>query len=238
MNELMNAVHVEYQDGIFVVSSLDVADRFGKQHNHILRDIERLREDVSNFGQMFFEGSYSDGYGRMQRCYTMNRDGFSILAMGFTGTEALSWKLKFIEAFNALEREWNSPEKTIARALVLANRELEHKTQQLLEMAPKAEFYDAVADSRSAISVAEAAKVLGIPGMGQNKLFQTLREMGLLMSNNQPYQEYIERGYFRVIEQRYQKPDGSTMVSPKTLVYQKGLDYIRRKVQEGHGPNC
>jgi anti-repressor protein len=60
-------------------------------------------------------------------------------------------------------------------------------------MAPKAAFFDAVADSKDAIQIGEAAKVLGISGMGRNKLFQTLREKGVLMYNNQPYQQYVDR---------------------------------------------
>ncbi len=55
--------------------------------------------------------------------------------------------------------------------------------------------------------------------------------MKVLMPNNQPYQKYIDCGYFRTIEQKYTKPDGSTHINIKTVVYQKGLDFIRRKVE-------
>ncbi|HEN2104914.1 TPA: Rha family transcriptional regulator, partial [Enterococcus faecium] len=60
-------------------------------------------EDGSNFGQMFVEGNEPDSYGRSRRVYFMNRDGFSLLAMGFTGSKAINFKLKFIEAFNEME---------------------------------------------------------------------------------------------------------------------------------------
>ncbi|MNW68491.1 Phage antirepressor protein KilAC domain protein [compost metagenome] len=53
------------------------------------------------------------------------------------------------------------------------------------------------------------------------------------MANNQPYQRYVDSGYFRVIEQKYMKPDGSTNINIKTLVYQKGLDFIRRTLEKG-----
>jgi len=232
MNDLLNVIHVENLDGIFVVSSLDVAERFGKQHNHILRDIERLREDVANFGQMFFAGQYVDGYGRSQPCYSMNRDGFSLLAMGFTGSEALSWKLKFIEAFNAMEKQWNSPEIVIARALVMAKEQLAAKDQQIAALEPKAAFYDVVADGGNALSFSEAVRLLNLPGTGQNTLFRILREARVLMSNNRPYQTFMDRGYFRVIEQHYSKPDGTTMVSFKTLITQpKGLQFVRGLLQ-------
>ena len=99
------------------------------------------------------------------------------------------------------------------------------------EMKPKALFYDTVADAKNAISMREAAKVIGISGLGQNKLFQFLKDKKLLMDNNQPYQEYINRGYFRTIEQNYTKPDGSVMVNIKTLVTQRGLDYIIKLIE-------
>lgn len=96
------------------------------------------------------------------------------------------------------------------------------------ELQPKADFFDAVADSKTAIDMAVAAKVLEIPGVGRNKLFEELRRHRVLDQYNRPFQEYVDRGYFRVIEQKYAKPDGSTHINIKTLVYQKGLDYIRR----------
>lgn len=55
-----------------------------------------------NFEQMFFPVEIPDSYGRPQRAYLMNRDGFSLLVMGFTGKSALEWKLKYIEAFNRM----------------------------------------------------------------------------------------------------------------------------------------
>jgi prophage antirepressor-like protein len=97
-------------------------------------------------------------------------------------------------------------------------------------MQPKAEFFDAVVDSKDAIDIGTTAKVLKINGIGRNNLFEILRNKGILMPNNQPYQRYVDAGYFRVIEQKYSKPDGSTNISIKTLVYQKGLDFIRKLV--------
>jgi hypothetical protein len=74
------------------------------------------------------------------------------------------------------------------------------------------------------------AKVLGIKGIGRNKLFEILREKKVLDRGNVPYQEYVDRGYFRVIEQKYTKPNGDTCINIKTLVYQKGVDFIRRLI--------
>lgn len=108
--------------------------------------------------------------------------------------------------------------------------ELENK-----EMKPKADFFDAVADSKTAISMNEVAKVLNIKGYGRNNLFEFLRENKVLDRWNVPYQKYVDNGWFRVIEQHYQK-NGELIVTTKTLVYQKGVDSIRRMIGvKAHG---
>lgn len=111
-----------------------------------------------------------------------------------------------------------------------ALRALADKQDELEKMLPKAEFYDAVIDSNQAISIGDAAKVLNM-GIGQNNLFRFLRQQGILMPDNKPYQKYIDAGYFRVIEQPY-LAKGETRLGFKTMVYQKGLDYIRKKIRK------
>lgn len=90
-----------------VVSSLKVAEHFQKQHPHVLRGIRELIEGLPNeFSQSNFgERDYLDQRGKLQPFYEMSRDGFTLVVMGFTGAKALAWKLRYIEAFNALETE-------------------------------------------------------------------------------------------------------------------------------------
>ena len=135
-----------------------------------------------------------------------------------------------------LEKAWNTPEQVMARALKIANQtidSLKQNNMKLLadneQMKPKAEFFDAVADSKTAISMNEVSKVLGIKGYGRNNLFEFLRRNGILDRWNVPYQRYIDCGWFRVIEQKYTR-NGEPCVSTKTLVYQKGVDAIRKKI--------
>lgn len=123
---------------------------------------------------------------------------------------------------------------TYAEALRLAADQaelIEQQAKQLEAAKPKVQFFNAVANSRDAIPMGQAAKVLGIKGMGQNNLFKFLRDESILMSDNIPYQEYIDRGYFRTIEQKWTTRDGETRISIKTLVYQKGLNFIRRRLE-------
>ncbi len=87
-----------------VTTSLKLAEIFEKRHDHIIRDISSLSKDVPNFGEMFVQSYEPDSYGRKRRMFYMNRDGFTLLAMGFTGSKAMEFKLKYIEAFNKMEQ--------------------------------------------------------------------------------------------------------------------------------------
>ncbi len=130
-----------------------------------------------------------------------------------------------------LEKAWNTPEQIMARALRVADQTIASLNKKVIEMKPKAEFFDAVTDSKTAIPIGDVAKVLDM-GIGRNKLFEFLREEKILMSDNRPYQKYIDQEYFRVVEQKYEK-NGDTYINLKTLVFQKGVDFIRRKLQKG-----
>ena len=101
----MNDIILSTQNGEPVASSRQIAESFEKNHRDVLRAVDSLKEDVRNFAQMFFETDTPDSYGRPQRTYLMTRDGFTLLAMGFTGKEAVQWKLKYIEAFNQMEKQ-------------------------------------------------------------------------------------------------------------------------------------
>lgn len=107
-------------DGHITTTSLDVAEKFGKSHDNVLRDIRNLLvsmpEDSAEFASLSFEEvkesmTYKDSSGtwvtkETSRTgnYRMTRDGFSLLVMGFTGKEALKWKVSYITAFNLMER--------------------------------------------------------------------------------------------------------------------------------------
>lgn len=186
----MNDIILSMQNGEPVVSSRQIADNFEKRHDHVMRDIDAIKKDVPNFGEMFFETTAPDSYGREQRACLMNRDGFTLLAMGFTGKAALEWKLKYIAAFNEMEKKLaEQPQLTrsqlLATALIAAHEELEEKDKQIAELTPKGIFADAVSASSQSILVGEMAKLLSQNGiqMGQNRLFAWLRENGYLIKD-------------------------------------------------------
>lgn len=117
------------------------------------------------------------------------------------------------------------------RALADQAEENERLLTDNKRMKPKEEFFDAVTDSKDAIDMKDTANALHM-GIGRNKLFQFLRDQKILTQNNRPYQQYIDCGYFRVIEQKYDRGYGETGVNIKTVVYQKGVDFIRKKLNE------
>ena len=85
-----------------VVSSKDIAEHFGKQHKDVLENIHNILA-AENSATKFYQETTHQNRGKDYKAYLMNRDGFSLLAMGFTGKKALQWKLKYIEAFNEME---------------------------------------------------------------------------------------------------------------------------------------
>ena len=123
--------------------------------------------------------------------------------------------------------------KTFSEALMAYAKEVEVRERLELEnteMRPKAEFYDDVTGSEDTIDIGEVAKVLHM-GIGRNKLFQFLRDKKVLAPNNAPYQRFIDAGYFRRVESSYEVY-GTTHVSVKTVVFQRGVDYIRKLLKE------
>ena len=112
-NRMTNGIMpvLELAQGRPVCTSLNVARHFGKEHKNVLRDIERLTVDLEeDFCRLNFEPTsvpvrMPKGGFRDEPAYRLSRDGFTLLAMGFTGKRALAWKVRYIQAFNAMEAE-------------------------------------------------------------------------------------------------------------------------------------
>jgi Rha family phage regulatory protein len=99
---------LEVNNGRVMVTSLELAERFQKRHDNVLRDIDRIASQIAterllNFEVTFRQVAGPNGTARNERLFLLTRDGFSVVAMGFTGPAALDWKFKYIEAFNRME---------------------------------------------------------------------------------------------------------------------------------------
>lgn len=124
---------------------------------------------------------------------------------------------------------------TLEEALKLIHEQqliIEEQLQKLVEVEPKVEFYDAISGPETTLHFWQAAKVLNYKGLGRNKLFQYLRDKGILMSDNTPYQIYVDAGYFRVIKTTWNTPNNDRMVYLKTVIYQKGLDFLSKIIEK------
>lgn len=155
MSDLIN---ISNKGGQLVVSSRQIAGHFEKEHRGVLRDLDNLKEGVAqNWADLFYETTYVHPQNRQTyREVLMNRDGFTLLAMGFTGQKALQWKLKYIEAFNRMEKALTSKLPTIdsnflymiagqleekERQIAQQQREIEHKTEVIKGVTDDIDIY-------------------------------------------------------------------------------------------------
>ena len=150
---------------------------------------------------------------------------------------------QYREYFIELEKKWNSPELVMARALKMANQQIERVTAQLetvnakLEEAkPKIVFADAVSASKTSILIGDLAKIIRQNGVeiGQKRLFEWLRKNGYLMKNgtskNLPTQRSMEHGLFEVKEHVVVTPSGENKITRTTKVTPKGQIYFINKL--------
>ena len=130
-----------------------------------------------------------------------------------------------------VEKDWNTPEKVMARALKIADKTIAKLTAENEELKPKALFADKVSASETSIHVRDLAKLIAQNGIsiGQNRMFAWLRDNKYLMYNNMPYQEYIERGYFEVKENAIEMPDGRVKLTGTVKVTGRGQIYFINK---------
>ncbi len=220
-----------------VTSSLQVATTFGKRHDHVLRDIEKILEDVPKSGEMFAYREEPDSYGRSRKVFYMNRDGFTLLAMAFNGKKAMKFKLEYIEAFNRMESQVRTGGYQIPHSMSEALQLAADQAKSIEKMKPKALFADAVSTSQTTILVGELAKIMRGNGVeiGANRLFEWMRTNGYLISRkgtdwNMPTQKAMELGLFQIKENAISRSDGSVKVTKTTKVTGKGQQYFVNKL--------
>lgn len=237
MNEIVlnhDGIKVTYENDQMLVSSLEVSRNFQKEHKNVLQAINNLAAENSAAKSLFYESTY-ESRGKQYPMYLMNRDGFTLLAMGFTGKDALEWKIKYIQAFNEMETKLNDPEFLVKRSMEYLEKRCNALLLENNELKPKALFADAVATAENSCLIGELAKILKANGIdiGQRRLFDWLRENGYLMksgeSYNLPTQKSMNLGLMEIKKRTINNPDGSIRTTSTTKVTGKGQVYFVNK---------
>ncbi len=171
-----NIVYKE-NNGQILTNSLLVAEKFSKQHKHVIDTIRKLISSAGNSAQFFVSTTYIDESGKKNLMYVMNRDGFTLLAMGFTGEKALQFKLDYIEAFNKMEQTIKKGcslpnfEDPIEAALAWAEqyKEKQLALQKIEEDKPKVEYYNEMVENRDYFTISSIAIELKVTAASLNK---------------------------------------------------------------------
>lgn len=231
-----------------LTNSLLVAEKFGKEHNKVIRDIQNLSCSDEFRAANFGVSSYISLQNKELPMYVMTKDGFSFLVMGYTGVKAGMFKEEYIKAFNKMEETiknggFNVP-KSFREALLLAaeqqevienqQKQIEEKNAKIEADKPKVLFSEAVSASNKSILVRELAKLITQNGyqIGEKQLYERLRKAGYLCSSgesyNQPTQTYMNMGLFH-LKKTSVICDGESKVYTVTKVTPKGQIYFINK---------
>ena len=231
-----------------LTNSLLVAEKFGKEHNKVIRDIQNLSCSDEFRAANFGVSSYISLQNKELPMYVMTKDGFSFLVMGYTGVKAGMFKEEWIKAFNKMEETiknggFNVP-KSFREALLLAaeqqevienqQKQIEEKNAKIEADKPKVLFSEAVSASNKSILVRELAKLITQNGyqIGEKQLYERLRKAGYLCSvgesRNQPTQTYMNIGLFE-IKKRVIMDGDEAKVYNTTVVTPKGVHYFINK---------
>jgi phage antirepressor YoqD-like protein len=196
----------------------EVADVLGVSPDTVLnsiKDIEAQSENI-RFGKV--QGSHG---------------GKPYYVLDETQVTAVKMNLRKSLQVAAMPKTDLEKEILVQQALIYQQEKINSLTERLAIAEPKAEFFDQVADSRDALQMRDVAAALNIPDLGRNKIFELFRKRGVLDDRNIPYREYQDRGYFRVIEQKWTDKEGETHINLKPLVYQRGIEFIRKVLKQG-----
>ena len=232
MNEVIKVTVNDNQEPIVSArqlhKTLEVKTRFSQWVEQNFKGFE----ENYDFASVVTTTVVNNGAMRELQDYALSLDTAKHLAMMSKTDKGKEVRQYFIQ----VEKDFNSPEKIMARALLMADKKVHKLEAQIEADRPKVLFADAVSASQSSCLIGELAKILKQNGIdiGQNKLFQWLRSNGYLISRrgeswNQPTQKSMQLGLFELKKTNINHPDGHTTVSTTTKVTGKGQQYFINK---------
>lgn len=242
MNKYIKSL-IQYKNDQPVTTSLNVARVFHKRHNNVMKAIKKLTAQNGAVKDMFAKGIYKNLRNQEWPMYYMNRDGFALLAMGFTGKLATQFKIQFLEAFNSMALEIKqfkaTPSYQIANPIKRAKRWIGEREQYEIvkkENSRRKQLQQAFESSISSVSISTFAKMLSQKGVhiGRNRLYQWFRFHHYLLKSrtdrNVPLQQYVEQGLFQMDEYpiKERNSDKKRLVHVTRLT-PKGQQYFMKK---------
>uniref|UniRef100_UPI0025B2478E Rha family transcriptional regulator n=1 Tax=Bacteroides acidifaciens TaxID=85831 RepID=UPI0025B2478E len=239
----MNDLVFKGANDLVLTNSLLVAEKFGKEHRHVLDAIRDLIKGCAENSAvpMFEETTYINPQNKQEYpMFIMNRDGFTLLAMGFTGKKALNFKMDFINAFNKMETMLRSDDYILMRSQQILQkrvgmaeqkvRALEEKNAlqdaQLRQAAPKVKYVDEVLQSVNTYTSTQIAKEIG---MDAAKFHKALKERKVMFYQSGTWMltaKYQGKGYTKMRTHQFTRNDGSVGTNSYTVFTEKGRAMI------------
>jgi len=230
------------RDGEVFADSRDVASFFGKNHKDVLRAIRNLVKSEPVLGRRNFAPyKINDLTGETTSHYKMDRDGFTLLGMSFTGAQALRWKLRYIEAFNAMEARLRAQRMneqhnvrvmkaledpaTLRKLLSSYAGRVDALRNEVATLRPQAQAFDRLTEADGSVCITDCAKTIGIP---PRRLFSFMRAKDWIYSrratgSDVAYQERIRQGYLEHKVTVVPQEDGTEKVFTQVRVTPKGM---------------
>ena len=254
----MNEIVYRGESNKPLTNSKLVAEVFGKEHRNVVRDIKNLIEGgvlKNEQTQMFEETTYINEQNKQSYpMFIMNQDGFTLLAMGFNGKKAMEFKLKYIEAFNAMKRQIEQSKPSVPqnylealKSLVKAEEEkqqlaLENKKQQeqiitisktnmelgnkITEMLPKVSYYDKILQSNATMTVTQIAQDYGMSAVRMNKELESMKIQHKVRGQWILFAQFLKGGYVHSRAVDIIRKDGQHDVKYNTEWTTKGRIFL------------
>ena len=254
----MNEIVYRGESNQPLTNSKLVAEVFGKEHRNVVRDIKNLIEGgvlKNEQTQMFEETTYINEQNKQSyTMFIMNQDGFTLLAMGFNGKKAMEFKLKYIEAFNAMKRQIEQSKPSVPqtylealKSLVKAEEEkqqlaLENKKQQeqiltisktnmelgnkITEMLPKVSYYDKILQSNATMTITQIAQDYGMSAVRMNKELESMKIQHKVRGQWILFAQFLKGGYVHSRAVEIIRKDGRHDVKYNTEWTTKGRIFL------------
>ncbi len=218
---------------VTTMTSREIAELTGKRHDHVLRDIRNMVEQLSadpNLGWHCKSITYEDAQGKPRDMYVLDKNTTIVLISGYD----VVLRMRIVNRWQELESQQSQFRipKTLSEALQLAAdqaKQIEYQNEQIEVMTPKAEYYDQLLGSDELCDGEMAAKTLRT---SRNKLYSFLKQRGVITKSNLPMPLYIDKDYMRIKNTPYNDVFGNPKMSCKIMFTQKGIQYIRMMFNE------